>query len=217
MLLVRSDVNVNQQGKDGVTALGLASLRGDEQIVTMILGRKDIDINVRNDDGMSPFAISMIKNHLHISRILLNRSDLVIGRDENKFIDPFHVAASKELIAFGCDVDACHGSKSLTIIPIALLKCQDAEKLENIIEQLLEAGARVSIEHVTIAIMGRVPHLYSKMFEELITPSPLKRLCRKSIWKSIRESNGGTNVQDGIQTLKQDLPATLINYLAFKS
>jgi ankyrin repeat protein len=221
MLLDRSDVDVNHKGKDGCTALGLAAMKGDTQIVELILKRKDVDVNLRNDDGMSPFTVSVIKNHLPVSKILINRPGLIIRHEEDRGVDPFHVAASKgyvdivrELIAFGCDLDECRG-KTVNIIPITLIKCQDPDKLEEIIVLLLDAGAKLTLEHVTIAIMGRVPDLYSTLFQELVTPSPLKRLCRKSIWNAIRTRNGGRNVQHGVHELRFDLPTTLMNYLKF--
>ena len=42
----RTEVHV-LQGKDGVTALGLACLRGDVEIVKLLLSRPEVDINIR--------------------------------------------------------------------------------------------------------------------------------------------------------------------------
>ena len=40
-------ISVYIKGKDGVTALGLACLRGDRTIVTKLLNRPEININIR--------------------------------------------------------------------------------------------------------------------------------------------------------------------------
>ena len=48
-------------GKDGVTAIGLACLQGDLDIVKMLLERQEIDINCQTIDGSHPSQSQFLK------------------------------------------------------------------------------------------------------------------------------------------------------------
>ena len=82
-----------------MTAIGLACLQGDLDIVKMLLERQEIDINCQTIDGVTPFTVSIFKSHEEITKILLKRPDLELKNDEELFlkqgIDPLHVAAAK--------------------------------------------------------------------------------------------------------------------------
>jgi len=223
-LLERPDLHVNLQGKDGMTALGFACHRGHLGIVRLLVARQEVDINIRSNDGVCPFTVSVIKNNISISNALLARADLVIGSDEvfhGRGIDPLHVAASmgqsrlvRKMIEFGCDTD--RKRHKCTIISIVIMKCQDVQETTEILKTLLEAGARPSLEHVTLAILS-VPEVYEMLFREMVTPPTLLKICRKEVWKHIRRANGGRNIQTSLDYFEDKIPKTLLKYLRFKN
>ena len=137
MLLEIPTLDVNATGKEGVTALSLACLQGDLDIVQMLLARLEINVNraVVAEDSVSPLTVSIFKNHLAVTNLLLEREDLELLDDQdNNGLNPLHVATAKgeaevvrRLIQFGCDVDK-KSNNSFTAIPVAMIKCPDEDR-----------------------------------------------------------------------------------------
>ena len=233
-ILTRSDVDINIVGKDGVTAISLACLQGNMDIVKMLLNCKDVNINKMTVDGVTPFTVSIFKGHTDITTMLLDRPELVLGvnngdgghvgdgwgQTEEAGIDPLHVAAAKgqvsvvkKLIRFGVEFDRLR-SGSHTALPVAIMKCRRLEAVLEIVLMLLEAGCQPNLDNVRLAIL-RVPHLQSVLYHAATNPSSLKKQTRKIIWRQMRLSSGGRNIQPRILSLKSEIPDSLLNYLLF--
>ncbi|XP_023341834.1 uncharacterized protein LOC111711670 [Eurytemora carolleeae] len=221
VLLHHPNININLQGKDGVTALGLACLRGDLGIVKMLLQKPELDINIRSSDGVSPFTVSVIKNHIQLSNLLLTRPDLNLSvEDTEPGLDPLHIAACKgqvqlvrDLICFGCNINRRHGS-SFTVIPAVIMKCQDINKMRSILELLISAGARPTLDHVTIAVL-RVPDVYPLIFKAMVSPLSLLKSSRQAVFNQLRIVSEGRNIGGLVDQLNTEIPATLVQFLKF--
>jgi len=230
-ILCRPDVNVNIVGKDGVTAISLACLQGNMEIVKMLLACQDININKMTIDGVTPFTVSIFKGHTPITTMLLDRPELVLGHNPNaeyldnmanqdQGIDPLHVAAAKgqvevvkRLIRFGVEFDRLR-SGGHTALPVTIMKCRQLEAVLEIVLLLLEAGCQPSIDNVRLAMI-RVPYLQSVMLHAATNPLSLKQLSRKVIWRHVRHNTGGRNIQPSLLTFQDEIPASLLNYLKF--
>jgi len=57
---LNEDARVNQQNKDGWTALQVASQRGNEKVVKVLL-EKGADFNMRNHKGETPLSVVKTK------------------------------------------------------------------------------------------------------------------------------------------------------------
>merc|ERR1719186_343436 len=225
-ILRREDCNVNLGGNSVAAALGLACMQGELDIVKMLLEKKEIDINTQTVNGVTPFTLSLVRSHDEISKILLNRPDLKLNYEdialEKGIVHPLHVAAAngqveivKKLIRFGCDVDRMI-SDSYTAIPITMVKCSDTEKVVKIINTLLEAGCRPTMENVKMAIF-KVPELQQILLVEVRKPLSLMKLSRKSVLRNLRRMSFGKNVQPLLLGLKNEIPDTLLEYLRFQT
>ncbi|KND92754.1 Inversin [Tolypocladium ophioglossoides CBS 100239] len=66
------------------TPLSLASARGNEAVVRLLLEREDIDVNPRDEMGQTPLLIATEQGHVEIVRLLLAKSNVNINaRDED--------------------------------------------------------------------------------------------------------------------------------------
>jgi len=168
--------------------------------------------------------MGIFKSHEPITKLLLGRPDLDLQFDEEmaleRGIDPLHVAAAKgqvdivrELIRFGCDVDR-RRSESYTAIPVTLMKCDNTRKVLQIVDILLAAGCKPNLDNVRLAIF-KVPEAQEVLFHESQTPSSLMVMTRKVVWRRLRKTSSGRNIQPLISTLKNEIPDTLINFLMF--
>ena len=119
------------------------------------------------------------------------------------------------VIRFGCDVDR-RRSESYTAIPVTMMKCSDTEKVVEIIDILLEAGCKPTMENVKLAIF-KVPEVQEILFEEAQKPLTLMKLSRKSVWRNFRRISRGKNIQPLLMGLKNEIPDTLLEYLRFKT
>ena len=107
-------------------------------------------------------------------------------------------------------------SESYTAIPVTMMKCSDTEKVVEIIDILLEAGCKPTMENVKLAIF-KVPEVQEILFEEAQKPLTLMKLSRKSVWRNFRRISRGKNIQPLLMGLKNEIPDTLLEYLRFKT
>ena len=107
-------------------------------------------------------------------------------------------------------------SDSYTAIPITMVKCSDTEKVVKIINTLLAAGCRPTMENVKLAIF-KVPEVQEILLVEVRKPLSLMKLSRKSVLKNLRKMSFGENVQPLLLGLKSEIPDTLPEYLRFQT
>ena len=81
MLLHREDIDVNQAGQDGITALSEACLYGHVEIVKLLLGCPEVDINLVDCFDGTALQSAILSGHTEIIKMILNRPDLQIDKE----------------------------------------------------------------------------------------------------------------------------------------
>ena len=90
VLILKRLHDVNFRDFENLTPLHMASLRGYEQIVRVLL-ECDADVTAQNDDGETPLHVASKEGHLQVVRVLLEHGASTKARD--KFgSTPLHLA-----------------------------------------------------------------------------------------------------------------------------
>ena len=97
-----------------------------------------------------------------------------------------------------------------------MMKCSDPRKVVKIINILLAAGCKPTLENVKLAIF-KVPEVQEVLFDEAQMPLSLMKLSRKCLWRNYRRISRGKNIQPLLLLLKNEIPDTLLDYLMFKT
>jgi ankyrin repeat protein len=71
MLLAIENINVNQQNKDGNTALMWASHQGHQEIVQILLNKENINVNQQDKDGFTALMWACMKGQKEIVQMFL--------------------------------------------------------------------------------------------------------------------------------------------------
>ena len=80
---------------------------------------------------------------------------------------------------------------------------------------LLEAGCKPNLDNVRLAAL-RVPQIQPILLHAASNAGSLKETCRKVIWRQLRSSHRGHNIQPGVLKLRHEIPESLLRYLQFE-
>jgi ankyrin repeat protein len=72
------EIDVNSKEDEGRSALILASWRGHEAAIRLLLERQDIDVNLRDNDGQTALWTASERGYEAVVRLLLERDDIFI-------------------------------------------------------------------------------------------------------------------------------------------
>jgi ankyrin repeat protein len=79
--LLKNDIDVNQQGEYGWTALISASLKGQKEIVQILLQDKKIQINQQEKNGHTALILASVGGHREIVQMLLQVENIQINQE----------------------------------------------------------------------------------------------------------------------------------------
>ncbi|CAH0549684.1 unnamed protein product, partial [Brassicogethes aeneus] len=91
-ILIRNGVNINKNGRFNLSALSLAALNGDLEIVTILI-KNGANINAQDINGKSPLMVAVNRNYEKIAEFLINQGADVNLRDKQDNHTALHHAA----------------------------------------------------------------------------------------------------------------------------
>ena len=84
LFLKRTDVDVNLSCEEGATPLLIASYRGHNRIVTLLLKRDDIEVNKPcRLSGFTPLNVATKRGHVSVVKLLLNHEDIQVNKTDH--------------------------------------------------------------------------------------------------------------------------------------
>lgn len=92
-LLGHPNINVNQAGSLGRTALFGAAFHGQDKAVGMLLGHPDIDVNQADIDGWTPLWMASGFQYDAVVGLLLKHPDINVNQADNHGWTPLYAAA----------------------------------------------------------------------------------------------------------------------------
>ena len=104
---------------------------------------------------------------------------------------------------------------SHTALPVTIMKCRRLEAALEIVLILLEAGCKPNLDNVRLAAL-RIPQIQSILLHAASNAGSLKETCRKVIWRQLRVSSRGHNIQPRVLALRHEIPESLLRYLQFE-
>ena len=90
-----NSLDINKVDVDGNTTLYNAALRGNLNVVRVVLGHPNIQMNKPAIDGSTPLYIASQGGHEEIVSLLLAASEILVNKGNAKGISPLQVAAKK--------------------------------------------------------------------------------------------------------------------------
>ncbi|XP_043484439.1 26S proteasome non-ATPase regulatory subunit 10-like isoform X2 [Leptopilina heterotoma] len=131
--LLQKEININDQDRNGDTALHMATRRGDEAIVALLLEFR-AEINCQNNIGVTPLHVSAKRGHEEICKMLLIKGADVNARNIIRqtaldFAAEFeHEQIIELLLKFGAEINLIYriSSKSRKVIDCYLIKRKTA-------------------------------------------------------------------------------------------
>ena len=115
---------------------------------------------------------------------------------------------------FGVEFDRLRAG-SHTALPVTIMKCRRLEAALEIVLILLEAGCKPNLDNVRLAAL-RMPQIQSILLHAASNAGSLKETCRKVIWRQLRVSSRGHNIQPRVLALRHEIPESLLRYLQFE-
>ena len=94
--LIENGIDVNQQNKNGSTALMWASRNGLKEIVQLLLKNECIKVNQQNNDGRTALMLASFAGHKEIIDILLKHKDIQTTQQDEKGFSALRWAIEKD-------------------------------------------------------------------------------------------------------------------------
>jgi ankyrin repeat protein len=90
------DEHVDFLFRKGLTALMLASERGIEEVVRLLLGHKDINVNLKDEDEQTALYWASKEGHEEVVRLLLEHKDVNVNQKNKKGKNALIVASEND-------------------------------------------------------------------------------------------------------------------------
>lgn len=91
MQLIIDGADVNIENEDGMTALHLATIKGDSEMVKILI-RNDARISKQDRYGKTPLHYAIEKGDIEIVRILVASDNKIAEIEDNRGLTPLHYA-----------------------------------------------------------------------------------------------------------------------------
>jgi ankyrin repeat protein len=82
--------------RKGLTALMLASKRGNEEVVHLLLGHKDINVNLKDEDEQTALYWASKEGHEEVVRLLIEHKDVNVNQKNKKGKNALIVASEND-------------------------------------------------------------------------------------------------------------------------
>ncbi len=110
--LLKSDININQPTQRGYTALDLAILSGNKNVLNSLISHKNTEVNKVNHQGFTPLQLSVMRGNAEAVSALLQHKKIDINLADRNGNTPLITACKCNnsliayyLIAHGADVN----------------------------------------------------------------------------------------------------------------
>mmetsp|Transcript_25912 Transcript_25912/g.45686 ORF Transcript_25912/g.45686 Transcript_25912/m.45686 type:complete len:878 (-) Transcript_25912:91-2724(-) len=166
--LVELGANVNVTTKySGKTALHIASLHGQIDLVSLLLSR---GANIEaSDDGKTPLAMACITGKLGVMNLLLDKGANMEARDNHGFTPIFHACESGQLEAVRLLLNRGANVNAVTSVGWTTLSWRlqnSGGRRDALIRLLLERGAKIDSKFFRMVCQKRDTVLLSHLLEE---------------------------------------------------
>lgn len=238
-LINMESVDPDQEDRSGFTPLILAVYAGHVNIVKMLLKNNYVNVNKVSKSGATAFDVAIITGKYDIAQIIMDNPEFNVRiRASADVIDEdlllvqsrrLNKEAIKIMIKAGYNIDITDEDgrnclwyvtlpprrRGALAIIVQRVRGSDEEKIrEELIEMLTDCGVAVdsnTLENIAVT----VPKMLTVAKKLMRNPLTLKQICRRNIWKSMKNSKY-PNVTLGISSLRHtSLPSVLTDYLLF--
>ncbi|MDA0782815.1 MAG: ankyrin repeat domain-containing protein [Rickettsiales bacterium] len=113
-LEVEGVIDVNEKGKDGMTAIHRAALENHSDVLDILLSQEGADVNAKNDKDLTPLHFAAEAGSVDAARKLIEKGADVNSQDSNLKNTPLHYASKSAgntmeitdvLLEAGADID----------------------------------------------------------------------------------------------------------------